>query len=402
MKKILAVVLASVMALSLVACASAPAETAAPAAAPAATQAAAAAPAATEAAKEEVAEAPQGGFKIAYSVGYVGNAWRSSLVDSLQKVADDYMADGTIAEFQIVSADNDSTTQIQQCNALLADGLDALLICAVSPTTLTSVVDTALDMGTLLVLSNDPAVYEGTYCVVNDAYRYTELIDRWFHTLVPDGSNVCYISGNPGNGTDMLRDEQVYRDIEKFKYNMLAEAPGKRNQAEAQTVMSTWISKYPNIDGIMCQNTTAEGIMNAYAAAGVEPPIFCGDVVLSTLRKWQKEFPDRDLGGVTNSPGVGADSLHWTVLMLQGYELKDDALQANPLDATLINTCFVDPPVAITLDGTLPADILADYPLLTVYSRDEALEMYKDKDDTFTPDVVMTREQVMDKWFKAK
>lgn len=91
-----------------------------------------------EPAQSDDANAPKtSGLKIAYSVGYVGNAWRSQHVASLEEAAEAYKADGTIAEFQVVSADNDSTTQISQCNAMLAEGLDALLICAVSPTTLT-------------------------------------------------------------------------------------------------------------------------------------------------------------------------------------------------------------------------------------------------------------------------
>ena len=346
-------------------------------------------------------EAKTSGLKIAYSVGYVGNAWRSQHVASLEEAAEAYMADGTIAEFQVVSADNDSTTQISQCNAMLAEGLDALLICAVSPTTLTSVVETAKEMGTLVIIANDPAVYEGTYCVVNDAYKYSMLYNRWFATQVDEGANVVYISGNPGNGTDMIRDQAVYDAIDEYGWNLLAEAPGKRNQAEAQTVMTTFLSAYPDIDGVLCQNVTTEGVINAYETAGKDLPPICGDSVLSTVRMWG-ELGDYESIGVTNSPAVSAAALHFAVLMLQGYELKDDALTANPLDETLVNTVQVDPPVAITLDGTLPEDIMADYPLLTVLSRDEALEMYKDEADTYTPDNAMTREDVMNAWFKME
>jgi ribose transport system substrate-binding protein len=346
-------------------------------------------------------EAKTSGLKIAYSVGYVGNAWRSQHVASLEEAAEAYKADGTIAEFQVVSADNDSTTQISQCNAMLAEGLDALLICAVSPTTLTSVVETAKEMGTLVIIANDPAVYEGTYCVVNDAYKYSMLYNRWFATQVDEGANVVYISGNPGNGTDMIRDQAVYDAIDEYGWNLLAEAPGKRNQAEAQTVMTTFLSAYSDIDGVLCQNVTTEGVINAYKTAGKDLPPICGDSVLSTVRMWG-ELGDYESIGVTNSPAVSAAALHFAVLMLQGYELKEDALTANPLDETLVNTVQVDPPVAITLDGTLPEDIMADYPLLTVLSRDEALEMYKDEADTYTPDNAMSREDVMNAWFNAK
>ncbi|MCI8329828.1 MAG: substrate-binding domain-containing protein [Oscillibacter sp.] len=354
-----------------------------------------------EPAQSDDANAPKtSGLKIAYSVGYVGNAWRSQHVASLEEAAEAYKADGTIAEFQVVSADNDSTTQISQCNAMLAEGLDALLICAVSPTTLTSVVETAKEMGTLVVIANDPAVYEGTYCVVNNAYKYSMLYNRWFATQVDEGAGVVYISGNPGNGTDMIRDQAVYDAIEQYKWNLLAEAPGKRNQAEAQTVMTTFLSAYPNIEGVLCQNVTTEGIINAYKTVGKDLPPVCGDNVLSTVRMWG-ELGDYETIGVTNSPAVSAAALHFAVLMLQGYELKDDALTANPLDDSLINAVQVDPPVAITLDGTLPDDIMADYPLLTVLSRDEALEMYKDEADTYTPDNAMSREDVLNTWFKA-
>ena len=70
-------------------------------------------------------------------------------------------------------------------------------------------------MGTLVVIANDPAVYEGTYCVVNNAYKYSMLYNRWFATQVDEGAGVVYISGNPGNGTDMIRDQAVYDAIEQ-------------------------------------------------------------------------------------------------------------------------------------------------------------------------------------------
>ena len=88
--------------------------------------------------------------------------------------------------------------------------------------------------------------------------------------------------------------------------------------------------------------------------------------------------------------------------MLQGYELRDNVLEANPLDASLVNTVAVDPPVAITIDGKLPEDILVDYPLLTVLSRDEALEKYADQEDTYIPDASMSREDAIKTWFKEK
>ena len=340
------------------------------------------------------------GLKVAYSVGFTGNAWRSQHVASLQEAADAYLADGTLESFQIVDAGNDSTTQISQCNALLAEGLDALLICAVSPTTLTSVVETANSMGTLVIIANDPAAYEDTYCVVNDAYAYSMLINRGMAQWLPAGSNIVYISGNPGNGTDIIRDNAVYEAIEEFGWNLLDEAAGKRNNTEAQNIMSTFLSSYENIDGIICQNATFEGVKAAYDNAGLEmPPCYC-DTVMSTVRMWG-EMGDYDTLAVTNSPAISAAALHFAILMLQGYELKDGALEACPVEGgeNLINSILVDPPLCITLDGTLPDDIMDDYPGITLYSRDDAIAEFADKEDTYAPDVALTREQCIKLWF---
>ena len=391
-RKIISILLCLTMIVALAtACSSGgqPAASQAPSAAPSAAPATDAGTAPTDAPQES--EAPKTGFKIAYSVGYVGNAWRSQLVSSLEEAVEEYKADGTIVDFQIVSADNDSTNQINQCNALLSSGIDALLICAVSPTTLTPVVERAKELGVLLVISNDPAVYDDTYNVINDAYNYSMLINDWFMEKINGEGNVVYISGNPGNGTDMIRDQAVHDSIAANPgVKLLAEAPGKRQQTEAQTVMTTFLSTYKDINGVMCQNTTFEGVMKAYENAGVEPPVVCGDPVMSSLRLLNTLPETYDTVCVTNSPAVSVASLHFTVLLLQGYEVDESKLKPNPLDESYVNCIMVDPPYAITRDGDPNAAYLKNYPFTTALSLKDALEMYKDAEDTYIPDKAMS------------
>ena len=75
MKKILSIVLCLIMVLSLAACGGekAPVEE-----------------------NNEGGETKTSGFKIGYSIGYVGNAWRSQLVSALEEVAEEYKADGPV------------------------------------------------------------------------------------------------------------------------------------------------------------------------------------------------------------------------------------------------------------------------------------------------------------------
>ena len=336
----------------------------------------------------------QDGFVVGFANGYIGNTWRSQFVENFEKAAQAHKDKGTLKDFQVANTNADVTEQINQLNAMLNSGVDALMICAVSPTSLKPIVDQAKRKGVLVVITNDPAAYPGTYAVVGDNASWMKVQALWFAEKLNGKGNVVEITGVPGNAADTIRQQTTRPIFEKYPdLKILASAPGKWSQTEAQSVMTTFLSTYPQIDGVYIQDVMAEGVMKAYENAGKTPPIMTGDSLHSFFKRW-KATPGMDSIGVPYAPGVSVTALEITIKLLQGGKLKQELLKGNPFDENLMNTIYVDPPYVVTLEGDQNAPWMQGYVNTKAISLDEALKILDGQPDTASLDGWMTGAQV--------
>lgn len=336
----------------------------------------------------------QDGFVIGFANGYFGNTWRSQFVSNFENAAEAYKQKGIIKEYQVANTDADVTEQINQLNAMLNSGVDALLICAVSPTSLRPIIDQAARKGVMVVITNDPAAYPGTYAIVGDNASWMSIQAQWFAGKLGGKGDVVEISGVPGNAADTIRQQATKAVFSKYPdLKIMGTAPGKWSQTEAQSVMTTFLSTYPEIDGVYIQDVMAEGVMKAYENAGKTPPIMTGDSLHSFFKRW-KATPGMESIGVPYAPGVSVTALDITIKLLQGGKLKQELLKGNPFDETLMNTIYVDPPYAVTLEGDQNAPWMKDFPNTKAISLDEALKVLDGQPDTASLDGWLTPEQV--------
>ena len=121
----------------------------------------------------------------------------------------------------------------------MASGVDAILIDAVSPTTIKSAVEKAKAKGILVVIANDPAAYEDTICVCGDNYTWQKIQAMWLMDQIEGKGDIVKITGVSGNAADTIR-EQANDDVlaEYPDVNVLTSAPGNWSQTDAQSVLS--------------------------------------------------------------------------------------------------------------------------------------------------------------------
>ena len=136
-----------------------------------------------EASGEEEGKTPasdQGdGFVVGFSNGYWGNTWRAQMIEDFEKQAEKYKTEGILSDYMVSNTNSDAAEQLNQINAMIDAGVDAIMIDAVSPTTIRSAVERAKKEGILVVITNDPAAYEGTICVCGDNYSWQQIQARW-------------------------------------------------------------------------------------------------------------------------------------------------------------------------------------------------------------------------------
>lgn len=340
-----------------------------------------------------------GGFVVGFSNGYWGNTWRAQMVEDFETRAKEYKEEGIISDYMIANTESDPTEQLNQINSMIDSGVDAILIDAVSPTTIKQSVEKAQEKGILVVIANDPAYYEGTICVAGDNYAWQQILAKWFVEQLDGKGDIVEINGVAGNSASILR-EEANKDVlaEYPEINVLSSVPGNWSQTEAQSIMTTMLSSYENIDGILAQDVMGEGILKAYSNAGIEPPVMTGDYTKSFLNVW-KENPDLNTIGVSYAPGNAVPALDVAIRLLQGKELNEDLLVANPMDPNQKNTIMVPPPYVVTRDAQPDAPWMEGLDNTKAISLDEAIELMADQPDTAALDGYPSQDFI-DSFFK--
>lgn len=384
-RRVLSVFLTLIMLVGMSACGSAETSAAAESTTAAAvdTSTSAEAPASSGALELKFKSEKKDAYVIGLANGYWGNTWRAQMVEDFETRANEYKASGVIANYMVSNTNSDATEQLNQINAMIDAGVDAILIDPVSPTTIKSAVEKAQAAGILVVIANDPAYYPGTVCVCGDNYTWMKIQTEWMVEQLGGKGNIVAINGVAGNSADTLRN--TARDEILVNYpdiKMLAEAPGSWSQTEAQRLMTTFLSSYENIDGILEQDVMAEGVIKAYENAGKDLPIMTGDYTKSFLKKWST-MEDLNSIGVSYAPGNVVPALDIAIRLLQGKTLKPELLVANPMDAAQKNAVMVAPPYVVTKDGDGSADWAKGLPETTkLISLEEALSLMTDAADT--------------------
>lgn len=282
------------------------------------------------------------GFVVGFSNGYWGNTWRAQMVEDFENRAKEYKADGVLSDYMVSNTNSDATEQLNQINAMIDAGVDAIMIDAVSPTTIKSAVEKAQKKGILVVIANDPAAYEGTICVCGNNYSWQKIQAVWLAEQLEGKGDIVEISGVSGNAADTLRvqaNKDVLADYPDIK--ILGSAPGNWSETDAQSVMTTFLSSYDKIDAVLAQDVMGEGIIKAYENAGKTPEVMTGDYTKSFFTKWAS-MPDLTTIGVSYAPGSAVTALDVTVRLLQGKTVKEDLLVANPMDENMVNAIMLD------------------------------------------------------------
>ena len=185
MRKLLSVVLAGAMALSMTACSSKPAETTA---APAETSEAAA-----EAVTEAVSsEAKEGGYTIGFSPYTLTNEYFTAVLNGVQTACDELGC-----ELIYFDPQNDPTKQASQIDDMIASGINALVYIPYDSAGAQPVLQTCKDAG-VKVINVDNVIQEEDYDLVDgiiasDNTQLGYLSGQWVAEHHPDGANILIV-----------------------------------------------------------------------------------------------------------------------------------------------------------------------------------------------------------------
>ncbi|MBT3925343.1 MAG: substrate-binding domain-containing protein [Rhodospirillaceae bacterium] len=200
------------------------------------------------------AKTKDGKFLIYYSMSYVGNAWQTEAKNLITAMAllPEY-ADRV--ELRVQAAGANAARQIQQMNAMIQAGADAILAFPISPTALNGVIKNACKKGVAVVVINgvtEPCAYVVKVDGVKlGAYRTKFVVDKMGRK-----GNIVAITGVPGVSYSEEHHQGVKEEIARNpEVNMLAELVGFWSHSTARLKMRELLATHgwDEIDGIVVQ-----------------------------------------------------------------------------------------------------------------------------------------------------
>ena len=200
------------------------------------------------------AKTKDGKLLIYYSMSYVGNAWQTEAKNVIIAMAllPEYV---DRVELRVQAAGANAARQIQQMNAMIQAGADAILAFPISPTALNGVIKNACKKGVIVVVINgvtEPCAYVVKIDGVKlGAYRTKYVVDQ-----MGGKGNIVAITGVPGVSYSEDHHQGVKEEIARHSdVNMLAELVGFWSHSTARLKMRELLATHgwDEIDGIVVQ-----------------------------------------------------------------------------------------------------------------------------------------------------
>ncbi|MGB3834110.1 MAG: sugar ABC transporter substrate-binding protein [Mesorhizobium sp.] len=194
-------------------------------------------------------------YKVFLSMSYIGNDWQAEAANMVKAMAQ-HKSLADKVDLQVQVAGPNAQRQIQQINAMVQSGAQAIVVYPISPTALNQVVKNACDKG-VKVFAYDAEITEPcAYNVHIDQEEAGRVTAEWLADKLGGKGNIVAITGVPGTSVDDLRTKAAKEVFAKHPgIKIVAEAIGMWSQAVARTELSKILGTrgWDEIDGLWMQ-----------------------------------------------------------------------------------------------------------------------------------------------------
>lgn len=282
--KWIAMLVGGAMICSLAACggqsSSAPASTAAPTEKTADTTAAEAGDT-TEAADAAAEDKGEGkGYVIGFSNSYNGNTYRQAMEGYLKEAAEELQKTGEVSEVIFAESNQNNSTQVQQIENFILQGVDAIIIDPGSATALNGAIQEASDAGIPCIIINDgPVSSEAELCYqINfDTIAQMGYLTEYVCEAIGGKGNIIELRGTAGSEFDNIAHEGVLKVLEKYPdIKVVAEIYTDWTGSKAQSELASVLPTLDKVDGVVTQGGDSYAAVQAFQSAGLDLPIIGG------------------------------------------------------------------------------------------------------------------------------
>lgn len=198
---------------------------------------------------EETTSAETKDFTVGVSISTLNNPFFISLKEGVESKAEEEGLKVVISDAQ-----NDSSTQSNQIEDLITQGVDLIIINPVDSTAVSPSVIAANDED-IPVICVDRGSDEGEVLsfISSDNIEGGKMAGEYILENIKEGDKVAQLEGIPGASSTRERG-QGFEEATKDKIDLVASQTANFDRAEGLTVMENMIQANPDIKAVFCQN----------------------------------------------------------------------------------------------------------------------------------------------------
>ena len=294
--------------------------------------------------------------------GFGGNSWRLVTTASAK---DEASKCPSVTSFEYADGQGDTQKAIADIQGMVAKGVDALVVFPDAGQAILPALRTAHDAGVVTVPYRvDPGGKAGEdydVFIGSDFKQAGTLWAQWIQQNLPDGGNVLFLSGPPGNSQGNDEAEGLHEVLDPTgKYTFIGEQPYEVTNwdpAQTQQVLTAAIAKNPQIDVIVSDfGPSLVGALPVFTESGRSIPAIAtsdGNELACFWEQNKDSNPDFRLFTVSTQNDHSRLAVQHAVARATGGQVpSEDVYPSSAFEDSVSGQ-----PHPVTCDPDLPGDV---------------------------------------------
>jgi len=283
----------------------------------------------TAAAESKAGGKGNGNYVIGFSNSYNGNSYRQSMEAYAKQVGEELKKTGEVKELIFAESNQNNSTQVQQIQNFIMQGVNAIIIDPGSATALNGAIQEASDAGIPCIIVNDgPVTSKAKLCYqINfDTVAQMGTLTDYVCKAIGGKGNIIELRGTAGAEFDAIAHKGVQEVLKKYpNVKVVSEIYTDWTGSKAQSELASVLPTLGKVDGVVTQGGDSYAAVQAFQSAKRDLPVIGGDNRGYFLKWWANKAPKNyDTISVSSNPWDGASAVYVAADILGGKDVPKE------------------------------------------------------------------------------
>jgi ribose transport system substrate-binding protein len=283
----------------------------------------------TATAQSKTSKNKKGDFVIGFSNSYNGNSYRQSMEAYAKKTAAELKKSGEVQDLIFAESNQNNSTQVQQIQNFVMQGVDAIVIDPGSSTALNGAIQEASDAGIPCIIINDGPVTSTAklcYQINFDTIAQMGALTDYVCKAIGGKGNLIELRGTAGSQFDAIAHQGVQKVLKNYpKVKVVSEIYTDWTGSKAQSELASVLPTLGEVDGVVTQGGDSYAAVQAFQSAKKTLPVIGGDNRGYFLKWWANSAPKNyNTISISSNPWDGASAVYVAADILEGKDVPKE------------------------------------------------------------------------------